>query len=112
MQPDQQASPVVDSRQESFLSKYKFTLLSLAIILLAAIPLILLSNKKPTMAPNQPVAQATVTPTPTVTPITSQNVNQQLDQTQQDMQNTMTQVDSDLKAAAQVDSSQDSTTGL
>lgn len=87
--------------------KYKFTIISLVIILIAAIPLLLLSKKTPTKMP-----VGTVSPTPSVAPLTTQNADETLEKADTNLQQTLNQVDIDLNAAAQVDSSQDSTAGL
>ena len=90
------------------MQKYKFTLISLLIILLAAIPLIIFSRfesqKKPTQQTMQRVS-------PTATPLTTENVQPTLTQIDNSMQQTMNQLDTDLKTS-QVDSSQDTTAGL
>lgn len=100
-----------DTQPRSFFQKYKFTLISLFVILLAAIPLLLLSNtaskKSITMQPTPPVS-----PTPTTAPLTNNNVEPTLTQTDADMQATLNQMDTDLQSVNKIDSSQDSTTGL
>lgn len=99
--------------QQSFFSKYKFTLISLFIILLAAIPLLLLSNTaKPILQPKAgPLAQ-TIPVSPTAMPLTPSSTDATLNQTNTQLQQSLNQVDSDLQTVDTIDSSQDSTTGL
>ncbi|HXS15417.1 MAG TPA: hypothetical protein VN711_04765 [Candidatus Saccharimonadales bacterium] len=85
--------------------------MSLLIILLAAIPLILFSNKKTSLLKSAP-AKIARSITPTLAPLTTSNVDQILSQNDQQLQQTLSQVDADLQAAAQVNASQDSTAGL
>ncbi|HSD98806.1 MAG TPA: hypothetical protein VLB73_03870 [Patescibacteria group bacterium] len=99
-----------ESGQRNFLQKHKFTVISLLIIILAAIPLLLLSNTSRQKKSSQSVSQ--ITPSPTATPLTTQNVDPTLSQTDTDMQTTLNQMDSDIKAVGQIDASQDSTSGL
>ena len=100
-----------EENQPSFFAKHKFTLISLFIILLAAIPLLLLSNSaSKKQAPN--MHEATSNPSPTTAPLTTNNVQPTLTQADNTMQTTLNQMDTDLKAAASVDTSQDSTSGL
>ncbi len=103
-----------DSNQlehKTFVQKYKFTLISLLIIVLAAIPLLLLSNRA-----SKKMATNTVTPTapvtPTSAPMTQSNIQPTLTQTDADMQTTLGQMDTDLQNVSKIDTSQDSTTGL
>ncbi len=91
------------------MGKYKFTIISLVIILVAAIPLLLLSNKNSSKLSQ---AMLHVSPTPTLAPFTSQNADTSLEQADSLLQNTLDQTDTDLSVAAQVDASQDNTTGL
>lgn len=114
MEMPQQSTPtsmsIVPTKQ-SFFSKYKFTLISLFIILLAAIPLLVLSNKKPTT--QQPTSQtAVVSPTPTVVPLTASNADTTFNKADQQMQQTLNQADTDLQTVNQINTSQDSTSGL
>lgn len=90
------------------MQKYKFTIISLVIIIVAAIPLILLSKKTNT----QPVAPTTQSATPTVAPLTPQNADTTLEQQDQQIQQSLNQTDTDLNAVSQIDASQDSTAGL
>lgn len=96
----------MDSSSQTFMQKYKFTIISLVIILIAAIPLLLLSKKNAAKISQTPQA---VIPS---APLTSQNADTTLDSTDTSLQQTLNQVDTDLNAAAQVDASQDSTAGL
>ena len=88
------------------MQKHKFTLISLFIILLAAIPLLLLSNT----ASKKSVPATQTSPTPA--PLTTNNVEPTMAQVDSDMQQSLTQIDADLKAAASVNTTQDSTSGL
>lgn len=98
-----------ESDQRSFLQKHKFTLISLFIILLAAIPLIIFSNSE---SQKHPAIQKTIqSVSPTATPLTTNNVEPTLTQTNAEIQGAMTRLDTDIKAS-QVDTSQDTTTGL
>ncbi len=93
----------------SFFSKYKFTLVSLVILLLAIVPLVVLSKQhKATTNIAGPVA----TPTPTTTPFTNANAQPTLDAADQNIQSALQQTDTDVQAANQVDASQDNVTGL
>ena len=56
--------------------------------------------------------EATSNPSPTTAPLTTNNVQPTLTQADNTMQTTLNQMDTDLKAAASVDTSQDSTSGL
>lgn len=97
----------LESDQRNFVQKHKFTLISLFIILLAAVPLILFSkNESKKQSP-----QALPAVSPTTTPLTVTSVEPTLAQTDTNIQQAITQFDSDIKAS-QVDSSQDATTGL
>jgi len=93
----------------SFFKKYKFTLISLLIIILAAIPLLLLSNTGTKPSTTQKIATS---PSPTASPVTTSNVDPTLTQVDTDMQKALNQVDIDLQSVSQVDASKDSTTGL
>lgn len=97
--------PVVAN--QSFFSKYKFTLIAIFVILLAAVPLLLLSNTAKPKSTSQPTT-ATISPAVNVTP---QNADAVLSQTDTDIQSTLNQLDTDLQAS-QVDTSQDSIAGL
>lgn len=99
----------MSTQSPTFMQKYKFTVISLVIILIAAIPLLLLSKKT---SPKQMQTAQVVSPTPSVAPLTPQNADARLEKADTDMQQTLNQVDTDLNAAAQVDASQDSTAGL
>lgn len=100
-----------DSQKKSFLSRYKFTLISIIVVILALVPLVFLS--KHVQAPVKPVAQkVTVTPTPTVVPMSEQNAVPTIDATQNSIDNAMTSATQDLQAAGNVNTSQDSVSGL
>ncbi|HEX7042074.1 MAG TPA: hypothetical protein VF189_02400 [Patescibacteria group bacterium] len=87
------------------MQKYKFTIISLIIIIVAAIPLLLLS-KKPNTSMTQP------TPSPTVAPLNEQNADSTLETEDQQIKQAMDQTTVDLNAVSQIDTSQDSTAGL
>lgn len=95
--------------QPTFWQKYKFTLISLGIIILAAIPLLLLSN---TASKKQAPAQPTAAVSPTPAPLTSANADSTLAQEDNQLQVTINQMDKDLQSVNSVNSSQDSTSGL
>jgi len=92
------------------MQKYTFTFISLFLLALIAIPLFLLSRKP------QPqigiVTQPSITVSPTSAPLTTSNVDPTLAAQDTQMQQTLSQVDTDMKAADAIDSSQDSTAGL
>ncbi len=94
----------------SFLSKYKLTLISLGIIILAAIPLLLLSNTASKKTAPHPLPTVALSPTPV--PLTVSNADAVLKKEDANLQETLTTVDADLQAVASVNSSRDSTTGL
>lgn len=99
------------SQKKSFLSRYKFTLISIVIVLFALVPLVFLS--KHVQAPVKPVAQkVTITPTPTIAPMTQQNAVPTIDATQNSIDNAVSQANQDLQAAGNVNTSQDSISGL
>ena len=100
----------------SFLQKYKFTLLALAVVLIAAVPLLLLSNtaSKPKVVQpliTQNASQGSVV-SPTTAPLTTDNADSTFSQSDTQIQSTLNQMDTDLQQESQVDSSQDSTSGL
>lgn len=102
-------APQIEERKSpSFFHQYKFTIISLCIILVALVPLIFLAknSKKPTP---QPVAEIT---TPTPEAMTPQNAAPTLDAIDTKIQTALDQSNTDLQQSSQVDSSQDSTTGL
>ncbi|MGH7245816.1 MAG: hypothetical protein ACREGI_02695 [Candidatus Levyibacteriota bacterium] len=97
-------------------AKYRFTIISIIIVIAAAIPLFLLSVKnKKAMTPQEQMTnqtmQQTASPSPLPT-LTQQNADSQLNQTDQQVQNSMNQTDTDLQSINQIDTTQDSTTGL
>lgn len=93
------------------MGKYKFTVISLFIILLAAIPLIILSNRG-----KKEITVQTVTPSPmlspTMTPLSPQNADSTFNSADTQMQQATTQMDQDLQSVNQIDTTQDSTNGL
>lgn len=93
------------------LAKYKFTIISLFVILLAAVPLILLSSKKPAQ-PTQQAVVNTPTATPTVAPLTPQNAATSFSSTNAQIQTSLNQANTDLNSLNQIDTSQDSVNGL
>lgn len=106
----QEVNPqIVERPAPSFLQKYKFTIISLVIILIALIPLIMLArnNKKTPL----PVAQQTQT-TPTVAPLTQQNAQPTLDAVDAKIQAALDQSNTDLQQSSQVNTGGDSTSGL
>ena len=99
----------VGSQKKSFLSRYKFTLISIIVVILALVPLVFLS--KHVQAPVKPVAQQ-VSATPTTAQMTQQNAVPTIQATQNSIDNSMTSATQDLQAAGNVNTSQDSVSGL
>lgn len=106
-------SPVMMPDKRNFFQKHKITLISVFIILLAAVPLLLLSN---TASKQKIPQQVTITPSahisPTNAPLTNGNADQTLNQANTNIDSSMNQMNTDLNAASSVDASQDSTSGL
>lgn len=100
MDPDQ---------KPAFLQKYKFTLISLLVIILAAIPLLLLSNTSSKQGSKMTTQMGI---SPTSAPLTLSNAEPTLTQADADMQTVVTQVDLDLQSVSSVDASKDAPTGL
>lgn len=104
----------IEQRQSpSFFSKYKFTIITLCIILIALVPLLLLSRHttpQPSMMHTTATTQPLATPTPV--PLTQQNVQPTLDATDQSIQNAVNQSTQDINTANQIDTSQDSVAGI
>lgn len=97
------------------MGKYKFTLVSVFIILIAAIPLVLLGkeNQKLSMHPTTNTNQASnIAPSPTPQALTSQNADQTFNQTDIQIQSNLNQMDTDINSINQIDTSQDNTSGL
>ena len=90
------------------MGKYKFTIISLIIIIVAAIPLYLLSKK----TPSTPPTTTTVVTSPSPEPLTPDNADETLQKADTSIQSALDQTSTDLNAVSQIDSSQDSTTGL
>lgn len=110
--PTTPLSPLPSVTKKSFLSRYKFTLLSALIVVLALVPLVVLSKTAHSPV-SQPIAQkVTVTPTPTVLPMTEQNAVPTIDATQNPINDAMTQANQDLQSSGSVNASQDSVSGL
>ncbi len=104
-------NPQIEERQSPpFFSKYKFTIISLCVILIALIPLLLLAKNKKAQQPTIATLQPTTTPTPI--PLTQQNAQPTISATDQQIQNALTQSNQDINSVNQVDSSQDSVAGL
>lgn len=92
----------------SFFAKYKFTLISLLILVLAIVPLAILSKQHKASTNTAVVAS----PTPTTVPFTSENAQPTIDAADQQIQSALQQADTDVQAANQVDASSDNVTGL
>jgi len=108
---DSLVPPVEERKSTSFLGRHKFTLISVAIIILALIPLLIISQHNRQPAPTtQITAKAAVTPT--VAPLTQQNAEPTLDAVDNKIQTALDQSNTDLQQAAQVNTSGDSTAGL
>lgn len=97
-------------QKPSFFGKYKFTIISLIVLIIAIIPLIILSQKSHKIPTSE--TMLITTPTPTVVPLNQQNVQPTMDSADQQMQTSLNQVDTDLQTVNQINTSSDSTTGL
>lgn len=105
--------PELETQKPSFFSKYKFTLVSLGIILIALVPLFLITrNRQATPAPMARVTAPSPSATPTPIPLTQQNVQPTLAATDTAIQDALTQSNQDLNSVSQINTSQDSTAGL
>lgn len=102
---------VPDQKPPSFFTRYKFTLISIIILVLAIIPLVVLSQQTK-KAPTTPQSATTQAASPTPLPLTQQNAQPTLDATDQQVQTSLNQVDTDLNAVNQINSSSDTTAGL
>lgn len=100
----------IEDKHLSFMQKYTFTFISLFILALVAIPLFLFSRKPQHQIAT--VTHPTVFASPTPAPLTTTNVEPTLGAQDSQLQQTLDQADSDMKAADAIDSSQDSTAGL
>lgn len=106
-------NPQIEERQStSFVQRYKFTLLSLLIIVIALIPLIILSKGYHATPTAKTVAIQIPTSTPTPVPLTQQNAQPTIAATNQSIQNALDQSSQDLNQVNQIDTSQDSVAGL
>lgn len=104
--------PVEERKSTSFLGKYKFTLISILIIIAALIPLVIISRQhKQPASTIQKLAQQPVA-TPTTTPLTQQNAEPTLNAIDTKIQTALDQSNTDLQQASQINTSQDSTAGL
>ena len=109
----QSVNPIVEEKKNpSFLKKYKFTIISLCIILLALIPLLILSKHSPTTSLNQTATNQTPQTTPTSQPLTQQNAEPTIDAIDSQIQSALDQSNTDIQQSTQIDSSQDNTAGL
>jgi hypothetical protein len=110
----QAVNPQIEQRNSpSFFSKYKFTIISLCIIIVALIPLLILSKHAPTTPLNNQTASTSPTQTtPTPLPLTQLNAAPTIDAVSNQIQSALDQSNTDIQQASQVDTSQDSTTGL
>lgn len=110
MDNDLTSSTPSEAHSASFFAKYKFTLISLVVLILAIVPLAYLSRQQKKPAP---VAQAPISlPTPTIVPFTSDNAQPTLDATDQSIQAGLQQSDTDAQTVSQINSSSDNVTGL
>lgn len=101
----------IEDKNLSFMQKYTFTFISLFVLALIAIPLFLLSKKAQHTPQIGVVTQPIISVTPPP-PLTSSNVEPTLTAQDSQLQQTLDQADSDMKAADAIDSSQDSVQGL
>lgn len=100
--------PIEERRSPSFFQKNKFTVISVIILIIALVPLVVLTQMHKKQAAPQTVA-ASATPTPG---LTQGNAQPTLDATDQSVQDAINQSDSELNAVSQINSSNDSTAGL
>lgn len=85
-----------------------FVVFAIALLIVA---FVLVSNKKGIQVTNQlplPISQVS----PTVVNVTSQNADQVVEDTDKAIQESTSQLDSDLSSLDKIDQAQDSTTGL
>jgi len=105
-------SSIEERKAPSFFQKHKFTLISVAVLVLALIPLILLTQSHKKAAPSSEAMQQTPSPTSSVAPLTQQNVQPTLDATDQQIQQALDESQTEINAVNQINTSADSTTGL
>ena len=113
--PSMSTPPMPQQEQKSsFLKKHKFTLISVVILILAIIPLIYLSRtyKKSPITTTQTTTNETISPTPSAQPLTQDNAQPTIDSADQQIQSALNQTQSELNSVNQINTSQDSTTGL
>lgn len=111
MEPEEQTAQIEEHHAPSFFQKNKFTILSIGILLLALIPLLILTQANKKQAPTQQVATSTPTATPTAA-LTQQNAQPTIDAATQQMQTALDQSQTELNAVGQINTSADATTGL
>ncbi|HET9946718.1 MAG TPA: hypothetical protein VFQ63_01510 [Patescibacteria group bacterium] len=103
-------------QNQSFFTRHKFSIISFIILILALIPLIVLSQspKKKTTEKlsSAGFVQPTVSPTPTIMPLPPEKALPTIQATDQNIQNALNQANSEVTAASQIDMTQDSTQGL
>ena len=107
-------SQIEERQAPSFFQKHKFTLISVAVLVLALIPLIFLTRmgKKSPSASQATTQTAQVIATPTTPPLTQQNAQPTLDATDQQMQQALDESQTEINTVDQINTSADSTSGL
>lgn len=107
---DESAKPTqIEGRERmSFLAKYKFTIISLCIILIALIPLIIISKNTKT----PPTASTNIAVSPTQTPLTKDNAEPTVSAIDNQIQSAIDKSTQDTTQVTQIDTTQDSTVGL
>lgn len=103
-------NPPIEERHTSFFSQHKFTIISIAILVVALIPLIVLTQMQKKQTSSSPVSTITQTsPTPA---LTQDNAQPTLDQHMQNIQDALDNSQTDLNTVSKIDASADSTSGL
>ena len=106
-------SPIEERPTPSFFTQHKFTIISVLVLVLALIPLIILTQGHKNVTPvANTTAQTEITPTPTTQPITQQNAEPTIDATDQQIQQALDESQTEINAVNQINTSADSTTGL
>jgi hypothetical protein len=115
------SAPQVNQNSSQGKSKSMYILIGiiLLIIVFGGGTLFFMSHHSPAAQPMiaqkaSPTAAPAITgvPTPVISPVTAANVDQTLDNTDSQMQQTVTQANSDLNSISNIDTSQDNTSGL
>ncbi len=116
-QPQVSPPPIEQRNGQPFFQKHKLSTICLFILILALIPLIILTqiNKKSSNTVTGQIVPSTdlsPTPSPTVVPLTPQTATQTLQTTDQNIQTALDQSQTQIDTATQSNTSDDSTSGL